>query len=151
MNEDGTEFRFTATKYQAGGEIALTLVVTHTAHLKEQQAGALEATCLQKKSEAHYHCALCSRYFLTKDDSEVAEGGWEGQLGSHQYAFYGKFEKSDETNHWHQCAVCGRRFDEQPHQMPADWSQHSQNGQLLYEYRICTDWRCDYEERRYPG
>lgn len=151
VNEDGTEFRFTATKYQAGGEIALTLVVTHTAHLKEQQAGALEATCLQKKSEAHYHCALCSRYFLTKDDSEVAEGGWEGQLGSHQYAFYGKFEKSDETNHWHQCAVCGRRFDEQPHQMPAGWSQHSQNGQLLYEYRICTDWRCDYEERRYPG
>ena len=115
---DGTGFKFEEitfymVHYNCWLNVKTDYKAEHIAEVKE--------TCTTDGCLDYYHCEKCGKYFedaaCTAEIENLDEwknddnGGLLEKLGHEAASEW----KSDETNHWHECKICGEKVDEAAH------------------------------------
>lgn len=80
-----------------------------------QKTEKAEPTCTETGKEAYYTCTACGKYFEDEaGNTEITDLDEYGIIPATGHTAGAEW-KSDDTNHWNECAVCGEKMNETAH------------------------------------
>lgn len=115
---DGTGFKFEEITFYM---VHYNCWLNEKTDYKAEHIAEVKETCTTDGCLDYYHCEKCGKYFedaaCTAEIENLdewkndADGGLLEKLGHEAASKW----KSDETNHWHECKICGEKVDEAAH------------------------------------